>query len=127
LWVLSPNIDTPIRIYQGSAFSSQSTPCSIIWHHAIELKDRRAMAKEGSTLVAFGYREKKEMTVVTCAALKDKHGNIIGYVKTDPSGRLRLRDKSGNVQGYYDPKTNRTIDKSGNTVARGNLLTTLLP
>jgi len=59
--------------------------------------------------------------------LKDKHGNTVGHIKTDLTGRSRLTDKSGNTQGYYDPKTDRTIDKSGNTVARGNQLSNLLP
>jgi hypothetical protein len=58
--------------------------------------------------------------------LTDKLGNVIGYIKQEPGGKLRLTDKLGNTLGYYDPKSNRTTDKLGNTVGNGNLLTTLL-
>ena len=58
--------------------------------------------------------------------LKNKIGNKIGSIKTHTDGKQELRSKNGNKLGTYDPKWNRTLDKNGNTVGSGNLLTTLL-
>lgn len=58
--------------------------------------------------------------------LRDKHGALLGKVKTATGGKLELRDRSGSLKGTYDPKNNETRDKSGSLVGKGNLLTMLL-
>lgn len=58
--------------------------------------------------------------------LKNKLGNKIASIKTHPDGKQELKGKLGNKLGTFDPKTNKTYNKLGNTIGSGNLLTTLL-
>ena len=58
--------------------------------------------------------------------LKNKLGNKIASIKTHPDGKQELIGKLGNKLGTFDPKTNKTYNKLGNTIGSGNLLTTLL-
>lgn len=57
--------------------------------------------------------------------LRDKSGRLLGKIR-EVNGKLEIRDHSGNLKGKYDPKTNETRNSSGNLVAKGNMLTTLL-
>jgi hypothetical protein len=57
--------------------------------------------------------------------LKDKHNNIIGYIDEQPDGTLVAKDHGFKILGYYDPKSNRTCDRTFYTIGYGNLLTTL--
>ena len=58
--------------------------------------------------------------------LKNKLGNKIGSIKTHTDGKQELKSKLGNKLGIFDPKTNKTYNKLGNTIGSGNLLSTLL-
>lgn len=58
--------------------------------------------------------------------LKDSRGNTIGKILTASNGVQTIKDRLGNTKGSYDPKTNKTKDRHGNTVGTGNLLTSLL-
>ena len=57
--------------------------------------------------------------------LRDKHGNIIGWVE-QKSGRFDARDRHGNILGYYSPAENKTRDRGGNILNIGNSLARLL-
>ena len=57
--------------------------------------------------------------------LKDGKGNLLGY--TQESGQnIQIKDKTGNILGSYRPADDRTYDKFGNLIGRGNLLPALL-
>jgi len=58
--------------------------------------------------------------------LEDSRGHILGFIRSEGGGRLRLESNNGYTLGYYDPRRNETTDKGGRVVGRGNLLTTLL-
>jgi hypothetical protein len=64
-------------------------------------------------------------TMEGCEILRDKYGNRFAEIRTTGSKQI-LRDKYGNRLGEYDAHTNRTVNKYGNLVGTGNLLTTLL-
>ena len=57
--------------------------------------------------------------------LRDKYGVVLGEIRIDCS-KQTLWDRHFNRLGEYDAGTNRTVDKYGNPVGSGNLLTTLL-
>lgn len=57
--------------------------------------------------------------------LKDKSGRVIGRIDEE-GGKYVLKDRSGKRLGYYNPKTDKTFDKSGKSVGKGNLLDALL-
>ena len=57
--------------------------------------------------------------------LKDSKGNLLGY--TQQSGQnIQIKHKTGNILGSYRPADDRTYDKFGNLIGRGNLLPALL-
>ena len=58
--------------------------------------------------------------------LKDRNGNKIGSIEIRSDGIQIGRDKSGNKRGEFNPKTNITKDKNGNTFGQGNLLSVLI-
>ena len=58
--------------------------------------------------------------------LKDSQGRLLGKISKRNDGRHELRDHTGRTLGIYDPKLNRTVDRTGRDVGRGNLLAMLL-
>lgn len=57
--------------------------------------------------------------------LRAKNGHLMGKIR-EVNGKYDLKDRNGRHLGYYDPKTNKTRDRSGKLVGRGNLLASLL-
>lgn len=58
--------------------------------------------------------------------LKDKNFRIIGYVEIKDNGDKTLKDRNFRIVGYYDASQNVTKDRSFRTVARCDVLTSLL-
>lgn len=58
--------------------------------------------------------------------LKDWRGKMIGFVDVEPNGDKMLRDFRLRILGYYNAKLDVTQDYYRRTVARGDVLTTLL-
>lgn len=58
--------------------------------------------------------------------LTDRHGRLIGTIRTERDGRKLLWDSHGRKLGSYDPKRNITYDHRGSPAGQGNLLVLLL-
>ena len=63
----------------------------------------------------------------TSRPIKNFHGVILGYIWTDKkSGNERATDFYGKILGFYDAKTDQTRKFSGEVIARGNILSSLI-
>ena len=58
--------------------------------------------------------------------MKDKHNNRLGEIRTESNGKRVAYDRHNNRLGEYDPRTNRTRDKSNNNVGEGDFLASLI-
>ena len=63
---------------------------------------------------------------MTQIAIKDKYGNLLGYIKDESDGRKSAFTRQGQLLGYYNPKDNTTKDRMGNLLARGDILSSLI-
>jgi len=54
--------------------------------------------------------------------IRDRHGNLLGWTTSFPSGNQMLYDQHGNLLGRYEVYGNITLDQHGNLVGPGNLL-----
>ncbi len=58
--------------------------------------------------------------------IRDRSGRLMATIKPYGS-KLEIRDDHGRLLGTYDPKSNETRDPSGHLVAKGNVLSSLIP
>ncbi len=58
--------------------------------------------------------------------LRDRHGKLLGKIKTLSNGKLEVRDAHSVMKGTFDPKTDQTRDARGVLVGKGNLLAALI-
>jgi len=58
--------------------------------------------------------------------LKDRRGKRIGKIKTKSNGDMEIYDRRNKRLGKYDSSSDKTKDRRGKTIGKGNLLTTLL-
>ena len=58
--------------------------------------------------------------------LYDKNGKIIGRMMQFQDASIKLYSRTGSYLGYYDPKEDKTYNRSGSFVGTGNLLATLI-
>ena len=58
--------------------------------------------------------------------IKDRYGNLLGYIKDESNGRKSAWTRKGEVLGYYNPKDNTTKDRRGNLLTRGDILSNLI-
>lgn len=59
------------------------------------------------------------------ALIKDRHGIVIQRQETQSDGTTYAYSRMGSLVGKYDPRTNRTTDRSGRVIGTGNLLASL--
>lgn len=59
--------------------------------------------------------------------LKTYNGKPWGWIETLPNGDVECRDWHGRVVGWYRKSRNVTTDFNGRIIARGNVVTILLP
>lgn len=57
--------------------------------------------------------------------LRDRNNQLMGKI-SEVNNKLVLRDKNGLLLGYYDKRTDKTRDRNGRLIGKGNLLTMLL-
>ena len=58
--------------------------------------------------------------------IRDRAGNIVGSIETQPNGDQVLRNQSGEVRGYYEVGGDFTRDADKNIVAKGNKLRSMI-
>ena len=59
-------------------------------------------------------------------AIRDRAGNEIGSIETQPNGDQILRNGQNEVRGYYDAEGDVTRDADKNIVAKGNKLRSMI-
>jgi len=59
-------------------------------------------------------------------AIKDRFGNLAGYIVETCNGDRKATSRKGELLGYYYSKSNETKDRRGNLLARGDILTSLV-
>lgn len=62
---------------------------------------------------------------MTKEAIRDRTGNVIGYI-TEIGNRREVRDRSLGLLGWYDKKTGHTFGRDGNLAGYGDLTATFL-
>jgi len=58
--------------------------------------------------------------------IKTLGGQLLGYYRTDSSGREHIHTRGGRDLGNYDPRENVTKLLGGRIVARGDVTSSLL-
>jgi hypothetical protein len=58
--------------------------------------------------------------------IKTVGGQLLGYYRTDSSGRERIYTRGGRELGLYDPQADVTKLRGGRIVARGDVTASLL-
>ena len=58
--------------------------------------------------------------------IRDRAGNVVGSIETQPNGDQVLRNAENEVQGYYEAEGDHTRDAQKNIVAKGNKLRSMI-
>ncbi|AWI86941.1 hypothetical protein C0214_00280 [Methylobacterium sp. DM1] len=58
--------------------------------------------------------------------IKDRYQRTLGYIVTEFGGRQKALDAAQRTLGYYDPQQDVTKDAGQRTIARGNVLASLI-
>jgi hypothetical protein len=58
--------------------------------------------------------------------IKTVGGQLLGYYRTDSSGREHIYTRGGRELGHYDPQADVTKLRGGRIVARGDVTASLL-
>jgi hypothetical protein len=59
--------------------------------------------------------------------IRDKLNRLLATIKTLPSGKQEIRTPLNKLLGTYEPKSNETRDPLNRLVAKGNVLSSLIP
>jgi len=57
--------------------------------------------------------------------IRNPAGIILGFLDHEPH-RIRVRDKEGRYCGYYNKKSNKTYNASGQVIAHGDITVSLI-
>lgn len=59
-------------------------------------------------------------------SIRDRAGNVVGSIETQPNGDQVLRNTKDEVKGYYEAGGDFTRDADKNIVAKGNKLRSMI-
>lgn len=59
--------------------------------------------------------------------IRDNLNRLLATIKTHPSGKQEILTPLNKLLGTYDPKSNETRDTLNRLIAKGNVLTSLIP
>jgi hypothetical protein len=58
--------------------------------------------------------------------IRDRAGQVVGSIETQPNGDQVLRNAQGEIKGYYEQQGDHTRDADQNIVAKGNKLRSMI-
>lgn len=59
--------------------------------------------------------------------VRDFSGKILGYIQIEDNGDKKALDFTGKILGYYKSQFNMTTDFYGRVIARGDMVSSLIP
>jgi hypothetical protein len=71
-------------------------------------------------------QEERAMHTNQPEPIRDRAGNVLGSIETQPNGDQVLRNAQDEVRGYYDSEGDVTRDADKNIVAKGNKLRSMI-